>query len=202
MFAQKEAAATCFRRGLLRNLFYEPGWARGKGLKGAKGQGEAAKGKGKQKALPMALQVLDRDHYGLKDVKDRILEFIAVGQLRGNTQGKILCLVGPPGVGKTSIGRSVASALDRKYYRFSVGGLSDFAEIKGTTVSLQVYLNPAYSQNMSFLTHPAVTTHMMGMSEILDVRASCLQLAPVHTSNICRHSCEMLARYLLGVPES
>mmetsp|Transcript_6754 Transcript_6754/g.19426 ORF Transcript_6754/g.19426 Transcript_6754/m.19426 type:complete len:811 (+) Transcript_6754:304-2736(+) len=78
-----------------------------------------------------AQTVLDEDHYGLKDVKDRILEFIAVGRLRGSTQGKILCLVGPPGVGKTSIGRSIARALDRKYYRFSVGGLSDVAEIKG-----------------------------------------------------------------------
>lgn len=78
-----------------------------------------------------AQRVLDEDHYGLEDVKDRILEFIAVGRLRGSTQGKILCLVGPPGVGKTSVGRSIAGALERKYYRFSVGGLSDVAEIKG-----------------------------------------------------------------------
>ncbi|KAF2636902.1 ATP-dependent protease La [Massarina eburnea CBS 473.64] len=78
-----------------------------------------------------AREVLDEDHYGLKDVKDRILEFIAVGKLRGTVEGKILCLVGPPGVGKTSIGKSVARALNRQYYRFSVGGLSDVAEIKG-----------------------------------------------------------------------
>ncbi|CAG8609635.1 15280_t:CDS:2, partial [Acaulospora colombiana] len=78
-----------------------------------------------------AIKVLDEDHYGLQDVKDRILEFIAVGKLRGTVEGKILCFVGPPGVGKTSIGKSIARALSRRFYRFSVGGLTDVAEIKG-----------------------------------------------------------------------
>ncbi|KAL1408196.1 ATP-dependent Lon protease pim1 [Vanrija albida] len=78
-----------------------------------------------------ATQVLDEDHYGLKDVKDRILEFLAVGKLRGTVEGKIICLAGPPGVGKTSIGKSIARALGRQFFRFSVGGLTDVAEIKG-----------------------------------------------------------------------
>jgi len=78
-----------------------------------------------------ASQVLDEDHYGLKDVKDRILEFLAVGKLRGTVEGKIICLAGPPGVGKTSIGKSIARALGRQFFRFSVGGLTDVAEIKG-----------------------------------------------------------------------
>ncbi|KAM1877883.1 hypothetical protein ACFX14_039933 [Malus domestica] len=78
-----------------------------------------------------AQKILDEDHYGLTDVKERILEFIAVGKLRGTSQGKIICLSGPPGVGKTSIGRSIARALNRNFFRFSVGGLSDVAEIKG-----------------------------------------------------------------------
>lgn len=64
-----------------------------------------------------AIRVLDEDHYGLKDVKDRILEFLAVGKLRGTVEGKIICMVGPPGVGKTSIGKSIARALDRQFYR-------------------------------------------------------------------------------------
>ena len=78
-----------------------------------------------------ARETLDRDHYGLDEVKDTILAYIAIGKLKGGIQGKILCLAGPPGVGKTSIASSVADALGRKFYRFSVGGLSDVSEIKG-----------------------------------------------------------------------
>ena len=81
--------------------------------------------------LPAARQVLDADHYGLDDVKDRLIEFLAVGKLLNRVEGSILCFVGPPGVGKTSLGRSIARALGRKFFRFSVGGMRDEAEIKG-----------------------------------------------------------------------
>ena len=81
--------------------------------------------------LKHAREILDRDHDGLEDVKDRIIEFLAVGALKGQVGGSIILLVGPPGVGKTSIGRSVAAALDRKFYRLSLGGMRDEAEIKG-----------------------------------------------------------------------
>jgi len=82
-------------------------------------------------SLVGAKRVLNRDHAGLTDVKQRILEFLAVGSLKGEISGSILLFVGPPGVGKTSIGRSIASALGRQFYRFSLGGMRDDAEIKG-----------------------------------------------------------------------
>ncbi|EDW35332.1 GL20881 [Drosophila persimilis] len=81
--------------------------------------------------LDKANEILNHDHYGMEDIKKRILEFIAVSSLKGSTQGKILCFHGPPGVGKTSIAKSIARALNREYFRFSVGGMTDVAEIKG-----------------------------------------------------------------------
>ena len=81
--------------------------------------------------LSRAQEILEADHYGLKDVKDRIVEYLAVRKLKKDAKGSILCLVGPPGVGKTSVGRSIARALNKQFFRFSVGGMRDEAEIKG-----------------------------------------------------------------------
>jgi len=81
--------------------------------------------------LKNAQAILEADHYGLKDVKTRIVEYLAVRKLRKDTKGSIICLVGPPGVGKTSVGKSIAHALGKQFFRFSVGGMRDEAEIKG-----------------------------------------------------------------------
>ena len=78
-----------------------------------------------------AQKTLEADHYGLNDVKDRIVEYLAVRKLKKDSKGSILCLVGPPGVGKTSVGRSIAKAMGKEFFRFSVGGMRDEAEIKG-----------------------------------------------------------------------
>lgn len=81
--------------------------------------------------LTSARKILDRDHYGMEKVKERILEILAVRSLAKESKGQVICLVGPPGVGKTSIARSIAAAMGRKYVRVSLGGVRDEADIRG-----------------------------------------------------------------------
>src|SRR5690606_33213490 len=81
--------------------------------------------------LRRAEKILDSDHYGMDKIKDRILEYLAVLKLKGDMKSPILCFVGPPGIGKTSLGKSIAHAIDRKYVRLSLGGLHDESELRG-----------------------------------------------------------------------
>jgi ATP-dependent Lon protease len=90
-----------------------------------------SKGSAGEVDIKKAKEFLDEDHYGLKKVKDRILDYLSVRRLKPDMKGPILCFVGPPGVGKTSLGRSIARALDRKFSRISLGGMHDEAEIRG-----------------------------------------------------------------------
>src|SRR5271154_30204 len=90
-----------------------------------------AKSSGEEVDIIKAKEILDEDHYDLKKVKDRILDYLSVRRLKPDMKGPILCFVGPPGVGKTSLGRSIARALDRKFQRISLGGMHDEAEIRG-----------------------------------------------------------------------
>ena len=113
--------------------------------------------------LTEAKKVLEEDHYGLSDIKERIMEFIAVGKLRGAVQGKILLLVGPPGVGKTSIGKSIARALNREFYRLSVGGLSDVSEIKGHR---RTYVGAMPGKMIQCLKNTGVTNPLVLIDEI------------------------------------
>lgn len=119
--------------------------------------------------LGRARKVLDADHDGLEDVKDRIIEFLAVGSLKGEIAGSILLLVGPPGVGKTSIGRSVANALGRQFYRFSVGGMRDEAEIKGHR---RTYIGAMPGKFVQAIKEAGVANPVIMLDEIDKVGAS------------------------------
>lgn len=119
--------------------------------------------------LKRARQRLDEDHHGLDDVKDRIIEFLAVGKLKGGVGGSIILLVGPPGVGKTSIGRSVAESLGREFYRFSLGGMHNEAEIKGHR---RTYIGAMPGKVVQALKEVAVANPVIMLDEIDKVGAS------------------------------
>lgn len=119
--------------------------------------------------LALARKTLDEDHYGLEDVKDRILEFISTIVKRGKVSGSIICLVGPPGVGKTSIGKSIADALGRKFYRFSVGGMRDEAEIKGHR---RTYIGAMPGKLIQSLKRTGVANPVIMLDEIDKIGAS------------------------------
>jgi ATP-dependent Lon protease len=119
--------------------------------------------------LVKAGQILNEQHYGLGDVKQRILEFISTIVKRGKVSGSIICLVGPPGVGKTSIGKSIADSLDRKFYRFSVGGMRDEAEIKGHR---RTYIGAMPGKFIQSLKRTGVSNPVIMLDEIDKIGAS------------------------------
>ncbi|PTN09496.1 endopeptidase La [Mangrovibacterium marinum] len=119
--------------------------------------------------LAKARQILDEQHYGLNDVKQRILEFVSTIVKRRKVSGSIICLVGPPGVGKTSIGKSIADALGREFYRFSVGGMRDEAEIKGHR---RTYIGAMPGKLIQSLKRTGVSNPVIMLDEIDKIGAS------------------------------
>lgn len=119
--------------------------------------------------LKKARKILDEQHYGLDDVKQRILEFISTVVKRGKVSGSIICLVGPPGVGKTSVGKSIADAMGRKFYRFSVGGMRDEAEIKGHR---RTYIGAMPGKIIQSLKRTGVSNPVIMLDEIDKIGAS------------------------------
>lgn len=120
-------------------------------------------------SLRNARTVLNRDHAGLEDIKERIVEFLAMGSFRGEISGSILLFVGPPGVGKTSIGKSIAASLGREFYRFSLGGMRDEAEIKGHR---RTYIGAMPGKLVQALKNVKVSNPVIMLDEIDKIGAS------------------------------
>ncbi|XOV84952.1 MAG: endopeptidase La [bacterium] len=119
--------------------------------------------------LAAARKILNKHHEGLEDIKERIVEFLALGIMKGDAAGSIICFVGPPGVGKTSLGRSIAEALGRKFFRFSVGGMRDEAEIKGHR---RTYIGAMPGKLVQALKDTAVANPVIMLDEIDKIGAS------------------------------
>src|SRR5258705_3225253 len=113
--------------------------------------------------LKKAKKVLDNDHYGMEKIKERILEYLAVLKLKGDMKSPILCFVGPPGIGKTSLGRSIASAIGRKYVRISLGGLHDESEIRGHR---KTYIGAMPGRRLQSLPKIQYSNPLMSLDEI------------------------------------
>lgn len=119
--------------------------------------------------LQQARRKLNADHYGLDDIKQRILEFLSVGILKGRISGSIICFVGPPGVGKTSLGQSIARCVGRKFYRFSLGGMQDEAEIKGHR---RTYIGAMPGKFIQAIKHCQTANPLIMLDEIDKIGAS------------------------------
>jgi ATP-dependent Lon protease len=119
--------------------------------------------------LESAASTLDQHHEGLEDIKERIIEFLALGIMKGDVAGSIICFVGPPGVGKTSLGRAIANALERRFYRFSVGGMRDEAEIKGHR---RTYIGAMPGKLIQALKDTGVSNPVIMLDEVDKIGAS------------------------------